>query len=289
MKFAIQMYFFTYTRVRAFYLIRFRLVSLSFARLSRWFQTQCAIPALRSRMPPPIPFVYSLVFCGYANDSLCAETFRRSRLPRILHVSLVNYILNITMEKNFISFFISQYVSINASWLWNSNIDTITLRKCDNIEIKKKNAWQKFLVKRNRPKLFAPSKNEEIWLKRNKLQNPEEDLAPCIKEKKKIKSLLTDTRGLWRINHFDFLLSLAISPRFKHSADASACPLLSAIRYVHDRVPLSTTTHRRFCDDIRFPNISLLLPAPHEPLRAPLYGILPHRCIRYVQKCLASA
>jgi len=48
MIFTVLVRFFSYTRVRAFYLIRFRLVSLSFARFSRWFQTRCAIPASRS-------------------------------------------------------------------------------------------------------------------------------------------------------------------------------------------------------------------------------------------------
>lgn len=88
----------------------------------------------------------------------------------------------------------------------------------------------------------------------------------------------------------------ARSPRFKHSADASG-PLLSAIRYVHERTGkrASERANRYYCrlhtlapppflSDIRFPNISLLLPA----LRGSLYGI-PRRCIRYVQKCLASA
>lgn len=94
------------------------------------------------------------------------------------------------------------------------------------------------------------------------------------KTREKTESLLTDTRGPWRINHFSFLLSRAISPRFKHSADASA-PLLSAIRYMHARAPLSTTAPSvpqpipppppwtlaaPFLSDIRFPNISLLLP-----------------------------
>ena len=68
-----------------------------------------------TRMPLPILFVHGLVFRGYTNDSLCAETSRRSLLSGILHVSLLNYILNAPIERNFIlfSFILQYFVKIN--------------------------------------------------------------------------------------------------------------------------------------------------------------------------------
>lgn len=74
----VSFFFFPYTRVRAFYLIRFRLVSLSFARLTVVISNaMCNSSLALTRMPPPNLFVYGLVFRGYINDSLCAETSRQ--------------------------------------------------------------------------------------------------------------------------------------------------------------------------------------------------------------------
>lgn len=131
--------FFSYTRVRAFYLIRFRLVSLSFAPLrpcSRGdFKCDVQFQPRAHTMPPPILFVHGLlVFRGYTNDSLCAETSRRSLLSGILHVSLLNYILNAPIERNSILFsFILQYL-VKANRLRNNSIpckyDKIKIYKC---------------------------------------------------------------------------------------------------------------------------------------------------------------
>lgn len=60
----------------------------------------CNSSLARSGTSSPVPFVCSLVFRGYANDSLCAETSGRSLLPGILHASPLNCILNV---RNFLS------------------------------------------------------------------------------------------------------------------------------------------------------------------------------------------
>lgn len=87
-----------------------------------------------TRMPPPILFVYGLVFRGYTNDSLCAETSRRSLLPGILHVSLLNYILNAPIERNFILFSLIPQYLVKVNRPRNSSI-SIASCKCDKIKV----------------------------------------------------------------------------------------------------------------------------------------------------------
>lgn len=89
-----------------------------------------------TRMPPPILFVYGLVFRGYTNDSLCAETSRRSLLPGILHMSLLNYILNAPIERNFILFSLTPQYLVKVNRPRNNSINIISC-KCDKI----KGAW----------------------------------------------------------------------------------------------------------------------------------------------------
>lgn len=86
-------------------------------------------------------------------------------------------------------------------------------------------------------------------------------------KKKRNVSLPTDTRGLRRINHFGFLLSRArdLSPRFKHSADASG-PLLSTIRYVRGREGASAHHHCRVhAVSVRYPFPEYFAPSTRAP------------------------
>lgn len=125
-------------------------------------------------------------------------------------------------------------------------------------------------------------------------------LASCEKEerrkkKEKTEYPSTDTaRSLMHQSFRLFALSRAISPR-----DLSIPPTCLPPFPPPFFLPFDTCTPARHCRllhiavSVRYPFPEYFAPSTHTPsapLRGALYGgILPRRCIRYVQKCLASA
>lgn len=65
---------------------------------------------------------------------LCAETSRRSLLPGILHVSLLNYILNASIERNFILLAFIARCLVKVNRLSSNSINVISCNKYDELK-----------------------------------------------------------------------------------------------------------------------------------------------------------